>query len=105
VGPSELTGRPNTTQYKPLLGLGFCDRLGEPRRHSRGPVIPGGDAGMRRPAIGDLLPVPLDRVVEAEAGASNVAAPRPDREAVVEAGGVAVARVGLEREGVDALLA
>ena len=60
---------------------------------------------MRRPAVGDLDPVPLDRVVEAEAGASDVATARADREPVVEARRVRVAGVGLERQCVDPLVA
>ena len=88
-----------------LLGLRLGDRLREPGRHARRPVVSDGDAGVRRPAIGDLRPVALDRVVEAEAGAADVAAARQDREPVVEAGRVGVAGVRLERQGVDALAA
>ena len=89
----------------PPLALGFGDRLREPGRDPRGPVVPDGDAGVRRPAVGDLGPVALDRVVEAEAGASHVSAARPDREPVVEAGRVGVAGVRLERQRVDSLVA
>jgi hypothetical protein len=48
--------------------------------------------------------VPLDRVVEPEARAAHVAAARADREPVVEPSRIRVARVGLERESIDAFL-
>ena len=97
TGPRLLLG--------PLLALGLGDRLDEPGGDARGPVVPDRDAGVRRPAVGDELAVALDRVVEAEASAAHVAAARPDREPVVEASRVGVARVRLEGQRVDALLA
>ena len=87
------------------LGLGLGDRLGEPGRDARRPVVSDRDARVGRPAVRDLGAVPLDRVVEAEAGAAHVAAPRADGEPVVEPSRFRVARVRLERQGVDAFLA
>ena len=87
-----------------LAGLGLGDGLGEPGRHACWPVVSDGDAGMRRPAVGDdLSVVALDLVVEPEARAADVAAASVDLQVVVESGRRAITRVRLEREGVDSL--
>ena len=86
------------------LGLRSGDRLREPGRHARGPVVADRHAGVRRPALGDRLPVALDRVVEAEASTADVATASPDRELVVEARRRHVLRVRLQGQSVDAFL-
>ena len=60
---------------------------------------------MARPAVGDRFAAPLDRVVEPEAGAAEVGAPRVDNEAVVESRRLPVSDVDLGRRRLDALLA
>ena len=50
------------------------DLVREPARHARRPVRGRVDAGVARPAVRDRLAVALDRVVEAEARAAQVAA-------------------------------
>ena len=59
------------------------------------------DAGVCRPAVGDGLAVPLDHVLEAEAGAADVPAHRADVQSVVELDGHEVADVRLDRERLD----
>ncbi len=59
------------------------------------------DAGVCRPAVGDGLAVPLDHVLEAEAGAADVPARRADAQPVVEMDGHEVADVRLDRERLD----
>jgi NAD-dependent deacetylase len=60
---------------------------------------------MACPAVGDRLAGPLDRVLESEARAAKVGAPRVDDEAVVEFGPLPVPDVDLGRRRLDALLA
>ncbi len=57
---------------------------------------------MARPAVGDELAVPLDRVLVLEAGAAHLGAPGVDHEPVVEDDGPDVAGVGLGGRGLDA---
>ena len=59
------------------------------------------DAGVCRPAVGDGLAVPLDHVLEAEAGAADIPARRSDAKPVVEMDGHEVADVRLDRERLD----
>jgi len=61
------------------------------------------DAGVERPAVGELLAVALDRVVEAEARSPQVAAGAADGEAVVESRRCQVANVHLGRQRLDSL--
>src|SRR5205823_6966337 len=61
------------------------------------------DAGVACPARSDRRAVALDRVVEAEARAAQLAAVGADRQPVVEACGGEVADVGLDRQRLDPL--
>jgi NAD-dependent deacetylase len=61
-------------------------------------VRAGVDAGVERPAVGDRPAVAFDPVVEAEAGAAQVAAGTADRETVVEPRRAEVASVDLRRQ-------
>jgi hypothetical protein len=56
---------------------------------------------VRRRAVRDPLAGPLDDILEAEAGAAQVDAPRVDRQPVVEVRRAQVAGVRLERERLD----
>lgn len=60
---------------------------------------------MARPAVGDRLAVPLDRILEPEAGATEAGAPRVHDEVVVELRRLPVPDVDLGRRRLDALLA
>ena len=87
------------------LALCLGDRLGEPGRNARRPVVSDRDARVGRPAVRDLSAVPLDRVVEAESRTAYVSAPCADGEPVVEPSRFRIARIRLEGQGVDAFLA
>src|SRR5207245_4419268 len=78
--------------------LGASDRLDEPARNPRRSKRARVDAAVRRPAVGHQLVVAQDRVLVAEPRAADVAHARVDAEAVVEAGGHAVAHVRFENE-------
>jgi hypothetical protein len=58
-----------------------------------------------RPAVRDGRAVPLDRVLEAEAGAAEIGAARADYELVVELRRLPVPDVDLRGRRLDALLA
>lgn len=60
---------------------------------------------MAGPGLGDGLAPALDRVLESEAGAADLAAARPDGQPLVELDGSEVAHVDLGRRRFDALLA
>jgi hypothetical protein len=60
---------------------------------------------VRRPAVGDCLAAPLDRVLEAEARTPHVQDARVHEQAVVEPRGLAVANVRLDEERLDPLVA
>jgi hypothetical protein len=57
---------------------------------------------MSRPAVGDELAVPFDRVLVLEAGAAHLGAPGVDHESVVEGDGPEVAGMDLGGRGLDA---
>lgn len=59
---------------------------------------------MARPAVGNRLAGPLDGVLEAEAGAAEIGAPRVDDKAVVELGRLPVPDEDFRRRRLDALL-
>src|SRR5207248_3573268 len=102
-----LRGRagPAARAARRASGLRLSDRFGEPRGDADRPVAPAVDAGVASPAVGDALAVTvaLDRVVEAEARAAELAAAGVHRQAVVEARRREVADVRLDRERLDAL--
>ena len=75
--------------------------LGEPARDPRRPERLCVHRGMRGPALGDHLAGPFDRVLEPEAGAADIEAPRMYEQAVVEDGGGDEPRVRLEHERLD----
>ena len=85
--------------------LGSSDRLGEPGRDARRAVR----ASRRRRRGASSRPrrlaVALDRVVEAEAGAAELAAARAHVSAVVEGGRPQVADVRLDRQRLDPVVA
>jgi hypothetical protein len=58
-----------------------------------------------RPGLGDELAVPLDGILEPEARAAQLAAPRVDEEAVVEPGRQRIPDVDLRRRRLDPLVA
>lgn len=60
---------------------------------------------MARPAVGDRLAVPFDRVLVAEPGAADVGAPRVDHELVVELGRLPIPDIDLGSRRFHALLA
>jgi hypothetical protein len=59
---------------------------------------------MSGPTVGELLAVPLDHVLVAEARAADVHATGMDLQPVVEARRSQMAHVGLDRHGLDTLV-
>src|SRR5439155_24135711 len=98
-------GHPAATAAQASLAFCLGNRFGEPGRYARRQVVADRHARVRRPAFGDGVAVPLDQVVEAEAGTPQVAAASANRQPVVEAGRREVAGEGLERQRIDSFLA
>ncbi len=96
---AERAERPDRRRRRHVsaVAISSASQVGNARRPVGGRV----HAGVSRPAVGDLHALALDRVVEPEAGAAELAAVRAHGETVVEARGLEVAHVRLDRQCLD----
>src|SRR5450830_483527 len=85
--------------------LGFVYRLFQPCWHAYRPECAGIDERVQTRALGQALAVPLDQILAAEAGASEIEAAGIDTQLLVEASRREVANVYLHDRRLDSLIA